>query len=217
MQHRQRIRDIRDVGRIGVGAICNACAGGGPCVFRCRATVGRRLGRVRHRGVDRSGWVCHRAPYLADTGGRVRARHCLRIRSPVKGRSSFRRMRPGREGWRQEHPGAARRRQTRRTRAQRRTASRQPQCIRGRTTRHEAAGTGQNRNAHDFRRIPNVDSAGTCSLQCAMDSQCRAMTYLTDDKTCWMKDETGSPQAGSQATSAVKRVNPLAQTLAPPR
>jgi hypothetical protein len=75
----------------------------------------------------------------------------------------------------------------------------------------------QNRAAHDFGNL-RVSSAGECSLACARDSRCMAMTYLTDDHGCWLKDEMGSPQDASQAISAIKRVKVRARILAtPPR
>jgi hypothetical protein len=63
---------------------------------------------------------------------------------------------------------------------------------------------GQSRAAPDFKRI-HASSAGACSLACAADSQCVAMTFSTDDHSCRLKTAIGSPQNAPRAISAIKR------------
>jgi hypothetical protein len=52
---------------------------------------------------------------------------------------------------------------------------------------------GQNRVSHDIREVKGVPSAGACSVLCAREPRCKAMTYLPGN-SCWLKDDASTAQ-----------------------
>jgi hypothetical protein len=70
---------------------------------------------------------------------------------------------------------------------------------------------GENRSAADYN-LPgqNVASAAACAALCARDSRCTAMTFITKQNSCWLKQDRGEAEAAPGMVSAVKPINPKA-------
>lgn len=64
---------------------------------------------------------------------------------------------------------------------------------------------GYDRNGGDYRSIANVADPTTCARQCAGDAPCKAWTYNTSTRRCWLKDEVRPAQPSNIAVSGVRR------------
>ncbi len=73
----------------------------------------------------------------------------------------------------------------------------------------------ENRRATDYNRPgQRVASAAACAAICARDARCNAMTFITDQHICWLKQERGEPTNAPGMISAVKPINP--RSVVPP-
>lgn len=64
---------------------------------------------------------------------------------------------------------------------------------------------GFDRNGSDYRSIANIATPTLCAERCAGEARCKAWTYNTSDRRCWLKDEVRPPQVSPVGVSGVRR------------
>lgn len=68
---------------------------------------------------------------------------------------------------------------------------------------------GVNRQGMDFSAVaPSAANRELCAEMCRINEQCRSMTYVISQKTCWLKSGVPEPKppGGPDYVSAVKRL-----------